>query len=407
MALEWALGVEPRGWQREALALWRETLRGTVSVVTGGGKTVFAQMCMLAFHERFPQGRTIIVVPTLALLDQWFVSLTEDLRAREDEIACYSGQDHPDQPNRINILVLNTARREAPRIAADMPSFLIVDECHRIGSPANAAALIGPYRATLGLSATPERDYDSAFEAVVAPVLGEVIYRYDYSRAFADHVISPFEIINVKIELLSDEAEKHQKLTQRAVREHQRIEVGTGSEQVLRRILQKRAAVSAAAAMRVPIAARLAENHRGQRTVIFHERVDAAETIHHMLGRRNHSVTLYHSRIGPSVRRDNLRLYRRGLFDILVSCRALDEGMNVPETMIAIIASGTASRRQRIQRLGRVLRPARGKTAATIYTLYATAQEEARLREEEERLDGVAGVQWWQGQVHGKTTRSG
>jgi superfamily II DNA or RNA helicase len=82
------------------------------------------------------------------------------------------------------------------------------------------------------------------------------------------------------------------------------------------------------------------------------------------------------------------------VFDVLVSCKALDEGMNVPEAAVAIIASSTASHRQRIQRLGRVLRPAPGKDHALIYTLFATRQEQKRLMNEEESLDGVAGVRW-------------
>jgi superfamily II DNA or RNA helicase len=68
--------------------------------------------------------------------------------------------------------------------------------------------------------------------------------------------------------------------------------------------------------------------------------------------------------------------------------------MNVPETAVAVIASSTASQRQRIQRLGRVLRPARGKSKATIYTLFATEQEKIRLTNEAERLEGVANILW-------------
>ena len=66
----------------------------------------------------------------------------------------------------------------------------------------------------------------------------------------------------------------------------------------------------------------------------------------------------------------------------------------MPETAVAVIASSTASHRQRIQRLGRVLRPARGKDKAVIYTLFATAQEQKRLSNEEAHLEGVASVVW-------------
>ncbi len=77
-----------------------------------------------------------------------------------------------------------------------------------------------------------------------------------------------------------------------------------------------------------------------------------------------------------------------------MTCRALDEGFNVPETEVGIIAASTATNRQRIQRLGRVLRPAKGKDRALIYTLVATEPEIKRLQQEEENLEGVAEVTW-------------
>jgi superfamily II DNA or RNA helicase len=89
-----------------------------------------------------------------------------------------------------------------------------------------------------------------------------------------------------------------------------------------------------------------------------------------------------------------LRAYREGASEVLVTCRALDEGFNVPETEIGIIAASTATDRQRIQRLGRIVRPSEGKERAMIYTLVATEPEISRLRREEERLGGIATVNW-------------
>jgi superfamily II DNA or RNA helicase len=68
--------------------------------------------------------------------------------------------------------------------------------------------------------------------------------------------------------------------------------------------------------------------------------------------------------------------------------------MNAPETTIAIIASSTTSRRQRIQRLGRVLRPHKNKNQATIYSLYCTSSEEKALQSEALELQGKVKVSW-------------
>jgi len=116
---------------------------------------------------------------------------------------------------------------------------------------------------------------------------------------------------------------------------------------------------------------------------------------------RGHASAIYHSRLDPALRRDNLRQYRRGVFQVLVTCRALDEGIDVPETALAVIASSTASSRQRIQRLGRALRPSRAKSHATVATIFATEQERSRLATEERDLVEARTVTWEQAKVDG------
>lgn len=363
-------------------------------MVTGGGKTFFALMCMLAFRERYPNGRFVIVVPTTALLDQWYVSLQEDLHISENEIASFSGQEKSSKPSTVNLLVINTARTLADQLANISNTCLIVDECHRAGSPVNALALSGKHQATLGLSATPIREYDDGFQKHLVPSLGKIIYTYSYSDAYQDNVVVPFDLINAHIPLLPDEQEQYDQLTRRVAVEIGLVKKGEGSQEKLERLLQRRASVSARAAMRVPSAVKLAELHKGERTIIFHESIEATNKILRILTLRQLSATIYHSKIGPTVRRDNLRLFRKGVFDVLLTCRALDEGLNIPETSIAIIASSTASKRQRIQRLGRVLRPSKDKSTARVYTVYATSQEEQRLIKEAKRLEGVAEISW-------------
>jgi superfamily II DNA or RNA helicase len=89
-------------------------------------------------------------------------------------------------------------------------------------------------------------------------------------------------------------------------------------------------------------------------------------------------------------------MFRKGIFNVLVTCRALDEGLNIPETEVAIISSATASDRQRIQRLGRVLRPSAGKKSAVVYTLYATNVEQDRLIEELKSMPDLVQSSWRQ-----------
>jgi len=145
---------------------------------------------------------------------------------------------------------------------------------------------------------------------------------------------------------------------------------------------------------RVRLSLRIIARHKGQRTIVFHEDIEACNVIQQVLKDANVRSGLYHSKMRLRERAEVLSAYRHGDIDVLVTCRALDEGFNVPETEVGIIAASTATRRQRIQRLGRVLRPVPGKESAVIYTLVATNPEIQRLKDEEQELEGVAEVTW-------------
>ena len=70
---------ELREWQKTALSLWNgNDFRGIVEVATAGGKTIFAIECLKIWLQKYPDGKILILVPTTALQDQWFVNLVDE-----------------------------------------------------------------------------------------------------------------------------------------------------------------------------------------------------------------------------------------------------------------------------------------------------------------------------------------
>jgi superfamily II DNA or RNA helicase len=313
---------------------------------------------------------------------------------KPSDLAVFTGSSRPAKPALISLFTLNTARRGIAQMIP-RPRMMVVDECHRAASPENRRALAGLHDASLGLSATPRRQYDEWLDEVLVPALGPVIYEYGYKEAQEDGVIVPFDLANVEVSLLRGEEEQFAKLTQRIARL-----IRDGDQERLTQVLRRRARLVSSAALRVPAAVKLVEKHRGERCMVFHESIAAADEIVRRIGNRGSSAVAYHTGLGDVTRRENLRLYRRGVFDVLVTCRALDEGVNVPETTVGIIASATASVRQRIQRLGRVLRPSIGKHNALVYSIYATELERTRLARETVGSIGARSVRWMRLSAH-------
>ncbi len=377
-----------RAWQKEAIAAWESHgHRGIVGAVTGGGKTVFALACI---RQAKPQ-TTLIVVPTLALLDQWRDEVAEFFNLEPDEINVISGRKKIVRGT-VNIGVLNTVSKLKPGWP-ERGAMLVIDECHKAASDNFGAALDLPAAFRLGLSATPERPYDEGLKERLIPALGDVIFQYSYRDALRDGVIVPFTLQNVVFDLEEDRQASYNKISRmiaQAINEH-----GADSPEAVA-LFMRRARILNLSPARVEIALKLIAAHRGERILVFHEDVEACTVIHEVLLATGFRARLYHAGLDSKSRARSLLEFRKGKADVLVTCRALDEGFNVPETQVGIIAASTATRRQRIQRLGRVLRPAEGKDNAVVYTLVATKGEIDRLRSEEEELEGVAEVSWSQ-----------
>lgn len=70
-------GNRPRAWQLEAWKAWHAAgRRGVVEAVTGTGKTTVGILCTADAAARGL--RTLVVVPGVELLDQWYTTLSRD-----------------------------------------------------------------------------------------------------------------------------------------------------------------------------------------------------------------------------------------------------------------------------------------------------------------------------------------
>ncbi|MFO7943548.1 MAG: DEAD/DEAH box helicase family protein [Anaerolineales bacterium] len=95
----WRLNLELYRWQKEAQAIWKkEGGQGIARVVTGAGKTILALGLMDYLYQKYPEGnlKTIIVVPTTALLDQWYGTILSHLNIPKNEIGTYYGEAKDD-----------------------------------------------------------------------------------------------------------------------------------------------------------------------------------------------------------------------------------------------------------------------------------------------------------------------
>ena len=396
-------------WQEECLRKWEQNdSRGIVNAVTGTGKTVLALAAAARLLRAHPELRIRIVAPTIALANQWRQAVIRTPEFKGMRPGFY-GDGIRDEGAQIMIYVVNSARTGLQShmradIALGRHVMLICDECHRYKSKENYK-MFGfidreiarmPLYHCIGLSATP---FSGDGDEKLTAVLGREVFCYDLAQAGMQQTISPFCICQVAADFLDDEAAEYRKLSDEIrkalailyssypylkdltessfMREVSRLARAAdmdpedpAAQFLLLTYSRKRISVLAEARVRCCLDI-IARNRGRGRILVFAERIEQAERIHRLLLRRYGSIAgLYHSGMSRDARRRVLNDFREERTSILVSCKCLDEGLDVPDASIGIVVSSSAVPRQRIQRLGRIIRRSDGKDFACLYYIY-------------------------------------
>ena len=362
------LALEPRSYQSEAIAQWIEHEgRGVVVLPTGAGKTVVALMAI----ER-TKLQTLVVVPTIELLYQWRDAIVERLQVAPAKVGVVGDGRKEWRP----ITVITYASAAMPSAPIGETGLLICDEAHHLPSPAYSGIAHrsrAPYR--LGLTATPERA-DGQHRAL-SQLLGPVVYRRAPADLSAEGHIAQYDEKRVFVSLTSDEQLRYESLMGEwklflASKRHLLARGGdffgelirrSGSDPQARRALQahhQARMIALNAGAKVSVVEELLGKHCQDKVIVFSEYNALVDTISARLALP--SITY---KTSAEERKATLDAFRDGSYSKIVTGRVLNEGVDVPDANVAIVVSGSATTREYIQRLGRIIRPK--QTRAMLY----------------------------------------
>ncbi len=132
--------------------------------------------------------------------------------------------------------------------------------------------------------------------------------------------------------------------------------------------------------------------HAAERpTIVFARGVDLANEYAEHFVERGVSACAIHSETPWAERTRATEAFRRGAIRVLVNVYCLTEGFDVPETSCAIIARGCEAAGTYLQMVGRILRPAPGKTDALLIDLRGVSHDHGAP--DDERVFSLAGIE--------------
>lgn len=395
------VGNEPRAWQIEAFDAWRANgRRGVVEAVTGTGKTTVGVLAAAAAVDAGE--RVLVLVPGRELLEQWYEVLRRDLQG---VVVGRRGDGHADtlDDHSIVIAIVNSAAKYW-MLPVGMSGLLVADEVHRYGAPSFARALEPGFGARLGLTATYEPLEKGVIEHL-EPYFGDVVAGCTYDRGLADEILAPFRVAFVGVDFTPEEQKAHDEHDERVRSLRRRLihnhgcpaepfgefmasvnHLRGGGDGDSRAAWDARSYLDAFSKRR-QVMAGCASKHEAlaylapvlaaaDRGMVFGETKRSAEHAAAVLRASGVQAMELTSRMNQVERKQRLAAFKDGRVEVLAAPRLLDEGIDAPQADVGVIMAGTRSKRQMIQRMGRVIRPKADGRPATFIILYVRGTAE-------------------------------
>lgn len=379
-----------RDYQEEAYSSWSKDRRGIVVLPTGAGKTMIA---LKAISELGVS--TLVVVPTIDLLWQWKASIERTVGIKVGAIG--GGED---DLKGVTVTTYDSAYRRAEQVG-NLFSLVVFDEVHHLPSEGNrliAEVMASPFR--LGLTATVERE--DGRHRLLDTLVGPVVYSRRPSD-LAGQFLADYEILVKRVDLLPEERQvyerlrkkfqdflKEKRITLKSREDFMRfISVASrdrkGREALLAWSEATRIAVNSAA--KIGVLREVLREYSDRKTVIFTRNNEFAYRIS-----KEFLIPVITYKTPKPEREDIINGFRSGKYKCVVTSNVLDEGVDVPDASLAVVMGGYGTRRQFIQRLGRVLRKVDGKRALLIEVVSNGTVDSSLSRRRKDASTGVSKI---------------
>lgn len=360
----------PERWrhQEEAVKIFLDHERGVLNMATGTGKTRTALKIIHALLAADEIDSVIVSMEGTDLLTQWYEELLQERRTLSRAVRLFRDFDEYKEvqefslnPRRAVLLVSRRSGTMRDPLASALRhltsheasrTLLIHDEVHSLGSPANRERLSGlsaSIRYRLGLSATPEREYDSNGNTFIEEHIGPVLMTFGLSEAISRGVLSPFNYFPLGYQLTDSDRERI-----RDVYRKRSARAAAGDPMSDEELWIELAKVYKTSPAKLPVFDDFIAGNRSllERCIIFVETQDYGHEVLRLVHKYRPDFHTYFT----GEQSGTLQRFARGDLECLVTCHRLSQGIDIRSLNTVILFSSARARLETIQRMGRCLR---------------------------------------------------
>nr|WP_320118656.1 DEAD/DEAH box helicase family protein [uncultured Marinifilum sp.] len=395
----------PRDYQAEAYENWvKNSHSGIFDMATGTGKTITSLNCLLEEFNRSGKFDALILVPSIALLNQWeqecakfnFNNVIKIGGGNKWEQALSDYFFRKSMGQNYSAIIISTynsfTTKKFRKYLPQLDGILIADEAHNMGSKSILKVLPELIcEKKIGLSATLERQYDEYGNEKIRGFFNSYppyTFSYTMQEAIENGVLCEYFYFPHLVYLTEQELEEYEKISKQLSKYYNQDNDTYSKNEIVEILLQKRKRIIHKAQNKLSkfkqVVAKEYEKRGNLKNSLVYapegdidfDIVDEPEFHTNILNQFTKVVRDVNRRMTVSQYTSNtknrsriLQKFSGGDIQVLTSMKCLDEGVDIPQTELAFFCASTGNPKQFIQRRGRVLRQSEGKTFATIHDL--------------------------------------
>jgi superfamily II DNA or RNA helicase len=367
-------------FQQQAIQAWEQNNnKGIILLPTGAGKTMIAIEIIYKLHIT-----TLIVVPTLILLEQWKNNLVTLLGVSENDIGEFGGGKQ--EIKAITVITYDSAHLYVKRLRTKF-GLLVLDESHHLVGTSYEIIADG-YLASnrLALTATLSNE-ETAFSNLILKGFSKIVFSLTPGQLQQSEIIVSYKIETIKVKI--NEIAEYERLIAILQDYLKRIKYNPNIstfQQLIFRVNRDQNAhqaldayrqarnLSFSADSKLVELERLLRLHRDDKMIIFSDIVSFCERISKVF-----FIPCITHRTKKEERTWIVNYFKRVNGAKLVVSKILDEGVDIPSAKIGVIIAGSGKNRQFIQRLGRIIRHYQDKNSAILYEIISESTLEEKI----------------------------
>lgn len=352
-------------WVHQDMAVEKfiEKEHGILAMATGTGKTVTAIKIINRLFDESKIRRVVITMYGNDLLDQWSKQIRESFKNKQIHYHYGSHKRmndfimHPDEAILLvsrdsnNLTKLLNLLDKAPGNYKDDTLF-IFDEVHGAGSQSfveNLTGKLSPYKYRLGLSATPEREYDDVGNEFLLNEIGEIIFEFNLEDAIKKGILCEFNYIPLPYELTEAEKHKKKKIIAAFNAKKESGEPYDEKEMFTQLSLVNKTAINKIEEFEVLISKR---PELLDKCIIFVQTMEYGKQLQEVLIKYTDKYHTYYA----DDEKINLENFAEGKINCLLTCKKVSEGIDISSVTNIFIFASDRSKLVTTQRIGRALR---------------------------------------------------